>query len=222
MGIMPQTPEATVLRLLIETGALIVGAQEGSLLVVDEDSDDLRFAMTVGSKDSEDTLIGQRVPLGKGITGLAATTGEVHIGAPTFKDVKQSEKRGGETGAPEAVMAAPMMIGDTLVGVITAVSFEKGKRFGSQEAKVYGSFASIAAVVVDQRRRLATQAPPSCADDGDTAQPKVFGEAGRLEQQILSNIGKLVKQRPGALRQVSNMIESVVQLVMPEEEDFEL
>ena len=74
LGILPQTSEAEILRLLIQTGAQIVDAEEGSLLVVDEESDDLRFAMTVGSEESEAKLLGQRVPLGKGITGLAATT----------------------------------------------------------------------------------------------------------------------------------------------------
>ena len=61
-----------------------MGAQ-GSLLVLDEKKKELVFAMTIGSRSSEMTLIGQRVPLGKGITGLAAQMREVQIGAPTFK-----------------------------------------------------------------------------------------------------------------------------------------
>ena len=61
-----------------------MGAQ-GSLLVLDEKKKELVFAMTVGNRSSEMTLIRQRVPLGKGITGLAAQMRGAQIGAPAFK-----------------------------------------------------------------------------------------------------------------------------------------
>jgi len=189
-GILPETPEAVVLRLLIETGVQIVDAEEGSLLVVDEEGDDLRFAMTVGNEEAEKNLLGQRVPLGKGITGLAASTHEVQIGAPTFKDVKQLEQR---SAGPEAVIAAPMLIGDNLVGVITAVSFKKGKRFTSNDALLYARFASIAAIVVDQRRRLKIQTQTAGAEE---EQAKVFGEKGRLETQIRASIARIMQTMP--------------------------
>jgi hypothetical protein len=216
LGILPQTPEAEVLRLLIQTGAQIVGAEEGSLLVLDEDTNDLRFAMTVGSEESEQKLLGQRVPLGKGITGLAASTHEVQIGAPTFMNVQQTDQRG---GGPEAVLAAPMLIGDTLIGVITAVSFKKGKRFASQDALLYGRFASIAGVVVDQRRRLSTGSKAVCEDG---AMPKVFGEAGRREQQILTSIARIIKGRPHALEHIAQMLDAVEGMLIPPDEGLSL
>jgi GAF domain-containing protein len=177
---------------LIETGVQSVGAEEGSLLVLDEETDELRFAMTVGSEEAEKNLLGQRVPLGKGITGLAASTHEVQIGAPTFKDVKQLEQR---SAGPEAVIAAPMLIGDNLVGVITAVSFKKGKRFTSKDALLLARFASIAAIVVDQRRRLKLQAVAG----GEEEEAKVFGERGRLENDIRACVTRLM----GAMPEVS-------------------
>jgi GAF domain-containing protein len=216
LGILPETPEAEVLRLLIQTGAQIVGAEEGSLLVLDEDTNDLRFAMTVGSEESEQKLLGQRVPLGKGITGLAASTHEVQIGAPTFMNVQQTEQRG---GGPEAVLAAPMLIGDTLIGVITAVSFKKGKRFTSNDALLYGRFASIAGVVVDQRRRLAAGTKAACDESGT---PKVFGEAGRREQQILASIARIIKGRPHALEHLAQVLTAVEAMLIPQDEEISL
>jgi len=215
LGIQPQTTEAAVLRLLIETGANVVGAEEGSLLVLDEGADVLRFVMTVGSEESEKALIGQKVPLGQGITGLAASTHEVQIGAPTFKDIKQSEKRGGKEGAPEAVLAAPMLIGDALVGVITAVSFVTGKRFVSKDAKLYGQFASIAGVVVDQRRRLTAREKAAGAD---VAEPMAFGEDERIEQKIIAAISRIAGQRPAALAQVADVVSAIESIILPEEE----
>ena len=148
LAIAPKSPEEHVLRLLIELGAQVVSAQEGSLLVYDPTKNDLVFAMTVGGADS---LIGQRVPLNKGLTGLAAATREVQIGAPTFMGVKQGEEH---TKGPSGVIAAPMLVADDLVGVITAVTFEPDKRFTSKDGDLYGRLAAVAGVVVQQRRQL--------------------------------------------------------------------
>lgn len=74
LGIAHESPEEKVLTFLIELGAQFVDAHEGSLLVVDEASKELVFAMTVGREASEEALLGQKVPVGKGLVGLAAQT----------------------------------------------------------------------------------------------------------------------------------------------------
>jgi len=157
LGLASDGPEAAVLRLLIELCAQVVGASEGSLLVVDDSEDpprNLRFAMTVGSPTSESALVGQRVPLGQGLTGLAAVTREVQIGAPLYDGVQQARRAEATPGEIQSVIAAPMLAGDDLVGVITAVSFEPGKRFSGADASLYARAASVAGVLVDQRRQL--------------------------------------------------------------------
>ena len=212
IGILPETSEEKVLRLLIDTGAQFVGAEEGALLVLDDEGDELCFVMVTGSAESEENLIGQRVPLGKGLTGLAATTREVQIGAPTYRDVKQLEEGGGESGIPSAVIAAPMLMGETLVGIITAVSFEKGKRFTSKDAELYGRLASIAGLVIDQRRRLA--AGEKRVND-DASSPRSFGQAGRLEQEILATLGRLIKHNPGILEHVAQLLSAVEAIARP-------
>lgn len=150
-GVTPDSREEQILRLLIHAVVEGVGGDEGSLLVLDP-SGDLRFAMTAGDSASEQALIGQRVPIGQGITGLAAQTRDVQIGAPTFRDVRQTE---GKSEGPEAVLAAPMLIDDRLVGVVTAVSFTEGKRFDAHSAMLAGRLASVAAVVVEQTMQTA-------------------------------------------------------------------
>lgn len=210
MGILPQTPEEHVLRLLIDTGAQFVNAEEGALLVLDEESNELLFVMTTSGAESEKSLIGQRVPLGKGLTGLAATTREVQIGAPTYKDIKQTEADGDERANPNSVIAAPMLIGDTLVGILTAVSFKPDKRFTSKDALLYGRIASIAGLVVDQRRRLNAK-----GRDEEASKPRGFGTAGKYEQEILSTISRLVKNNPDALEHVAHLLSAVEALTMP-------
>src|SRR5262245_49777090 len=128
LAILPQTSEEKILRLLIQLGVNITNADEGSLLVLDEAAKELVFAATLGSKESEYVLTRQRVAIGKGITRLAALTREVQIGAPTFKDIRQRESVG--DGGPSAVLAAPMLVDDSVIGVLTAISFKPDFRFG--------------------------------------------------------------------------------------------
>ena len=191
LGIRPTSTTEATLRLLIWTGLQILGADEGSLLVLDEATEDLRFVMTLGNEATGSMLIGQRVPLGSGVTGLAAATREVQIGSPTYKDLKQSERVDG--AAPEAVIAAPMLIEDRVIGVITGVSFAHGRRFDSQAGRMFGGFAVIAGVLVDQEQRLAA------ASSG--GEPRWQGEA-----ETINRLAALARRRPDAMEDVAAMI----------------
>jgi len=202
LGILPSTPEEKILRMLIELGCEVVGGQEGSLLVYDKEDDVLRFAMTVGDPESEKKLRGQAVPLGAGLTGLAAATLEVQTGAPTFKDVEQQQRKG-DASAPDAVIAAPMVSGDELVGVVTAVSFEDGKRFSSRDARLYAGFAAIAAIVVDLRRRL------SAYESGQAAVPQEESERAKLERKILASVQRLIGGDTARLAAVAELLGAV-------------
>jgi GAF domain-containing protein len=200
LSIPPQSESENTLRLLIHMGLMVTGAEEGSLLVLNDETNELVFAMTIGDADSEATLRGQRVPLGQGITGLAAATLEVQIGAPTFKDVHQSSRLG--TG-PEAVMAAPMMVGERLVGVITAVSFAKAKRFTTNDGKLFGGFAAIAGVVVGQTQRL-TSLEQRSPDTPSSGEPN---------QRIARSIARIAQARPEAMDEVAGLLASIERLV---------
>ena len=208
LGISQPSPEEGVLRLLIELGAQFVGAEEGSLLVLDEARNELVFAMTVGSRSSEQALVGQRVPVGRGITGLAAQTREVQIGAPTFK-TRQAGRRKGGAEEPTAVLAAPMLIADRLIGVITTVSFRRGQRFTSRDALLYGRLATVAAVVVEQRRRLS--AIESLQKGKRPPRPASHEE--RAERQILNAVVRLVRRRPEAKAQIARVLSDIEALL---------
>lgn len=208
LGIAYQSPEEQVLRLLIELGAQFVGASEGSLLVLDGDRNELVFAMTVGSEASEAALIGQRVPLGEGITGLAAQTHEVQIGAPTFDTDQAAEHQDAESG-PKAVLAAPMLINDRLIGVITAVSFAADKRFSQADATLYGRIAAVAGVVVEQRRKLSIVE----AVRRGQGPPQPVNEAERLDAEIMDSVRRLVGARPDAKARVARLLSDLADLL---------
>jgi GAF domain-containing protein len=144
------------LRLAVELGVRTIGADEGSLLVLDAEAGELVFAMTAGSGASEATLRGQRVPVGQGLTGLAALTGETQIGAPTFSSVAQPDHR---ADAPRFLIASPLFVGDRLFGVLTAAAFRRSEQFTVAEAELFGRVAALAAIVVSEGQRANAEAP---------------------------------------------------------------
>ena len=75
LGISSRTTEEAILRLLVDLGRQYADAEEGSLLVLDRKANELVFAMTSGSRQSEKVLLGQRVPVGRGLTGLMPDPG---------------------------------------------------------------------------------------------------------------------------------------------------
>jgi GAF domain-containing protein len=209
LGLARRSPEEAVLRLLVELGAQFVGAEEGSLLAYDERRRDLVFAMTVGDRASERTLAGQRVPLGAGVVGLAAQTREVQVGAPTFGTRQSAARR--KAGGPRAVLAAPMLVGDRLIGAITAVSFRPGKSFGAPDMTLYGRLAAVAGVVVEQQRRLraleALRAGRTGRGAGDG------GEDERLDQILAGLVARLARARPAAKARLARLLGDLAALV---------
>ena len=208
LGVSGSSQEGMILRLLIELGAQVVGAQEGSLLVLDEKRQELVFAMTIGSTSSETALIGQRVPLGKGITGLAAQTHEVQIGAPTFR-TRQAKGHSTAANQPQAVLAAPMLIADRLIGVLTAVSFAPDKRFASADALLYGRIAAVAGVVVDQSRRLNILA----TIQSGRRPRRSLNQTERLEHDIVHAITRLTSCKPHAKPQLARLLAALAALL---------
>jgi hypothetical protein len=196
--------EVQASRRLLTLAVAAIEAEEGSLLMWDEEIGELRFVATVGNAESEAVLRGQRVPLGQGITGLAAATREVQIGAPTFKDIRQTERL---SAGPEAVVAAPLIAADRVLGVMTGVSFRSGHRFGSKEATAYGEHAAVMAALLDQARRLSAVAALESA-----AGPIAPGTVG-IERQIVERLARLVTERGEALGAVARLLEAIEALL---------
>lgn len=156
--VLPKPEEEELLRRIVETGVRVVGAQEGSILLFDSQRECLVFALTVGNPEAEKALKGQSVPLGQGTTGLAAATLDVQVGGTTYTGIDLGEKQ--DASLPDAVMAAPMVSGERLMGVVTAISFEPGRSFGSRDMKTYAEFARLAGSLIEHWRAVETMLSP--------------------------------------------------------------
>ena len=210
-----------LLRLVLEIGVGMMKADEGSLLLLDREKEELEFMMTFGSVESGKQLKGQRFSIHQGITGLAASTGEPQTGTPSYHGIKQYDRGKSHLREPTAVLAAPMLVEDEVVGVITAVSFQEGRTFSSGDVELYCKFASLCGSVIRQRLREAAVCNILM---GKKVSRKVVPEiqrvlasrglnpSDRAVVDIAKNLGELSLGREEVLPICSTLVNNIVQL----------
>lgn len=190
-GVADPTKIKQAFQLLIRTGLRLLKADEGSLLVYRKEEGDLQFVGTVGGNNQ---LEGQTVPIGRGITGMAAMTCEIQTASRAcgndFFNVAND-------GSPNSVIAAPIMLDDELIGVITAVSFDDEKSFSTEDCQAFSLLAELGAIIITQGQELANY---------ESQQVNPLTEQDALELQAARQVVDLVKQHPGKAEKVLQIL----------------
>jgi GAF domain-containing protein len=204
-GVLRGSSEEKAFRELIETCLACTKADEGSILIFDKRANELIFALTVGNASSDDTLRGQRVPIGKGITGLAALTKQPQIGSPIYKDVHQSEL---QPDSPHSVLAAPLLLHNEVLGVMTVVTFDHARAFSLDDAATLQRVCNVAALVIDQRQRLSILSKEQAATSGQLA------NRSRDTELIASSLTSLIGDDLRRAATVAQLLSSISQLAV--------
>jgi signal transduction histidine kinase len=140
-----------LLQNILENAVGILNCEAGSLFLVDEQTDELVFKVTVGPVASN--LIGQRLPAGTGIVGRA-----VQSRAPVIENEDQnppSRFRGvdQQTGfVSRSLMAVPLQVKDRIIGVIEVINRRDGLPFVQDDQTLLTAFAGQAAVAIENAR----------------------------------------------------------------------
>jgi GAF domain-containing protein len=199
-----------LLRLIMEIGVGMMAADEGSLLLLDKKKQELEFMITIAEDEVQQRLKGQRFSMHKGITGLAASTGEPQTGAPTYHGVKQADYKKKHANEPEAVLAAPMVVEGEVIGVITAVSFKKGRFFSNQNVKLYSRFAELCGMVVSQRVREEAVRNMLLGKEGKV---KFLKPSDKAAVDIARHLGDLSQRRKDLMPLCVQLVEAIGRLV---------
>ncbi len=123
----PREEVRQLLDRILYNALALVNSQDGSLLVVDEDTAELVFVLTRG--DTQRPLQDRRIPIGKGIAGWVA----YHL-QPTIVNNATVDDRfyAGLEGTPRgtaSVLAAPIVGAGRLLGVLEIVNRQDGRPF---------------------------------------------------------------------------------------------
>src|SRR6201984_1713383 len=140
----------SILQTIMDKMAEFFRPDTWSLLMVDEQKDELYFAIAVG--DAAETLKTVRLKVGEGIAGWVAKHGESLIVPDVYNDphfAKRLEEMTQWTHKP--IICVPLQTQKRVLGVIQLINSDVNS-FGEQEMFFLHSLCDFAAIAIDYRR----------------------------------------------------------------------
>jgi GAF domain-containing protein len=142
-----------VLDLIVGTAAQVLGAQAASLYLIDRATDELVFEVALGESAARARKF--RVPVGQGIAGWVAQTGEVALIPDASQDPRFAVNIARSIGyIPKSVLCIPLRSGAAVIGVVQLFDKGSGTPFTVDDQTLLEEFAVQAAVAVEQSRAV--------------------------------------------------------------------
>lgn len=144
-------PHQRLLEMIVETAANVIGARAGALFLIDEAAEQLIFEVAIGPKATDVKQL--RVPLGHGIAGLVALSGQPMAIADADQDSRQAADIAEQVGyRPRSILCVPLVYRDRVTGVLELLDKEGAPSFAAEDMHALGLFANQAAVGIEQSR----------------------------------------------------------------------
>lgn len=150
------TPSTDVLGLLgdlLASVLTVVGASDGSLLLVDDETQELVFAVVHGQ--ARDRLVGYRLSHGQGIAGWVASHRQPQVVQDVRRDARFSplvdETFDFQT---RSLAAIPLLDGERVLGVIEALNKTSDRPFTDVDYDLLRVVAQLAAAVLSRAESL--------------------------------------------------------------------
>jgi len=140
-----------LLEMIVETGAHVIRARAGALFLLDEDRDELTFEVAIGSRAAEAKRF--RVPLGHGIAGMVAATGQAMAISDAGSDARLASDIAASVGyVPETMLCVPLFYGSRIIGALELLDKADGQTFSAADMEALALFANQAAVALQLSR----------------------------------------------------------------------
>jgi diguanylate cyclase (GGDEF)-like protein len=142
----------SILQTILEKMAESFRPDTWSLLIVDEQKDEMYFAIAVG--DAAETLGKIRLKVGEGIAGWVARQGEEAIVPDVAKDARFARQIDEVTNSQtRSVVAMPLRSKHRVLGVIQLINIDLA-RFGKEEHFLLQSLCDFAAIAIENARAV--------------------------------------------------------------------
>lgn len=140
-----------LLDLIIQTAAQVLSARAASLFLIDHETNEMVFEVAIGESSAQARKF--RVPMGEGIAGWVAATGQPVAISDASKDPRFASGMAGNIGyVPKSILCIPLRSGDNIIGVVEIFDKTDGQPFTAADMQILGMFASEAAVAIEQSR----------------------------------------------------------------------
>jgi putative methionine-R-sulfoxide reductase with GAF domain len=140
-----------VLQLIMDKSKLLMRCEASSLMLVDEKTQELVFSIATGSRGS--AMKEFRFPIGKGIAGYVAMTGEPLLVPDAYADPrfnKEADKRSGFV--TRSILCVPLLIHGKILGVVQVINSIRKPCFDEADAHTLISLAAHAAIAIENAR----------------------------------------------------------------------
>jgi signal transduction protein with GAF and PtsI domain len=183
------------LKNLLTLASSMVNAEASSILLYDEKADNLYFEEAIGEKSEE--LKQFTVKPNEGIAGYCFTTGETLAVSDVMQDPRFKKEIAEKLQLKQkALLAAPLIYRQDVIGVMEAVNKRDGGTFSGQDVEMFSVLANFAASFIyknNARADLYTlflSILKNAASDeklADISIGKVFEVTKNVEQELLTS-----------------------------------
>ncbi|GIJ47873.1 hypothetical protein Val02_47590 [Virgisporangium aliadipatigenens] len=136
-----------LLQSVVDVARAIFGAQASSVFLLDPEADELVFQAVSGR--GEGVLVGRRFPATSGIAGWVAVSGEPMVVTDLAHDASFDRELAESTEyVPDSLMAAPLIHGDRILGVLEVLDPAPQSRSSLNELDLLALFARQAAAAL--------------------------------------------------------------------------
>jgi HD-GYP domain-containing protein (c-di-GMP phosphodiesterase class II) len=195
---------STVKRRAMEAATELMEAEVGSLLLIDEETNQLYFDVALG--DKEETVKTFHLNMGEGIAGWVAQHGDPLIVADAQSDprfFREVDKKSKFT--TKTVICVPVKVKEKTIGVLEAINKLDRGTFTEEDLTLFQSLADQVAVALDNARLMAEieelffQTASSLADAIEKRDPYTGGHTRRVTEYSLA-IGTKLDLDPTEMR----------------------
>ena len=144
-------PQSRLLEMIVETAAYLITSRGAALFLIDEETQELVFEVALGDKAAEVRKF--RIPLGTGIAGLVAVTGQPMAISDAQSDPRQAADIAKAVDyKPDSLLCVPLFFNDQIIGVLELLDREGQPSYTPEDMEALGLFAGQAAVAIAQSR----------------------------------------------------------------------
>lgn len=150
------SPPDQLLELIVRAAARAIPSPEGALFLIDHARQVLTFDVVIGSTAAN--VRDLTVPLGQGIAGLVAVSGQALAVANAQEDPRHARDVAEKSGyLPTTILAVPVMsAGGEPVGVLELLDRRGQPTYSLTDMELLGTFAEQLALVLEWRRSQAS------------------------------------------------------------------
>jgi GAF domain-containing protein len=184
-----------LLRSITAAARELFDAAACSLALLDEAQETLTFHVASGAGAEE--VVGQRVPVNRGIAGWVVSSGQPVAVADVAADPRFAAEVAEATGyVPRSVLAMPLQTEREMLGVIELLDQRADSPAGRRDMELLGLFAGQAALAIETSRVFSSLGRALFA---------AVGVAAGGDRELASALAELARRSPGPTADLADL-----------------